>query len=100
MVLRAVERVLGDKFAGREKKTGRWHIYAHTDEERVVVVEVALPRLRTKADFKKPLEVVVLGPDVLEVAALARELKLRPRHRATAPDTCLPRAPQSTTDGK
>jgi hypothetical protein len=100
--LRAIERVLGEKYAGRAKENGRWRVRARAGDEVVLVVEVALARLRKKADFTKPLEVVVFRPDVLDVPALERELKLRPRHRATAPvlDTKLPIASQSTTHGQ
>jgi len=90
--LRACERVLGERFAGREKTNRRWQVRARVGKEVVVVVELALAPLRKMADFKLPLEIVVLHPDVIDVAALQRELGKKQRSRATAPvlDTKLP----------
>jgi hypothetical protein len=95
-VLRAVERVLGERYAGREKQKRRWLVRAQIGDQIVVAVELELAPLRKRDDFKKPLQIVVRSPDILDVVALERELRLRPRHRATAPalDTRLPRPPK------
>lgn len=71
-VLRALERVLSEKYASRRKERRRWIIEAHVDDGVVDVVLVVLPDVRRMDDFRRPLEVVVLRPDVVDEDCIRR----------------------------
>jgi len=76
VVLRAVERVLGDRYIWRVREAGAWRIFARNNSGEVVhVATVGGGPRRTLEDIRAPVPVEVIEPTVLDVERLKREVR-------------------------
>ena len=82
-ILRHAARVLGPRYAGREKADGRWVVRASVNGQVVDVLRVVLPPVRRLEDFLVPLDVTLLRADILTMSELGAALAFARRTTPT-----------------
>lgn len=75
-VLRAVERVLGDRYVWRLREAGSWKVFGRNGDGGVVLVAIigGGPR-RTLDDLRAPVAVTVVEPSLIDVDRLRQEAR-------------------------
>ena len=69
--LRAGEKSLGNRYAGRERRGSTWVLLADCDEERVEAIHVELSPVRRSEDFfQHPVRIAIRRPDLVRVGGL------------------------------
>lgn len=69
-LLRAIQRALGSHYSHRERRGRIWHIFAVENGEVVEAVRVHMPAQHREKDFKVPLDIQALRPDLIDEAQL------------------------------
>ena len=70
--LRGIRKLLGDRYAGKEKINGGWLILARADGGNVPAIELSVPKPATWEEMGEPISWRVVRPELVSMEAIKR----------------------------